>query len=331
MNSSDPSLPQAFLSSGTITNEAGLQPLVRKAVHFISMSRAENTLRAYRCDWKHFVAWCGQHGVASMPAAAATAAMYISDLAEAMKTTTVTRRLAAIAKAHQAAGFESPCSMKHAAVWETLAGIRREKGTLQNGKAPLMTRDLGRLLSALPPNALGIRDRALLLVGFAGGFRRSELAGLTVEDIEVTEDGLRLLLRRSKTDAEGASRQIGIPFGSNPQTCPVRAYRKWLEASGIAAGPVFRAINRHGRIGAKAITPQVVALVVKRWCDAAGLDPSSFGAHSLRSGLATQSACNGASERAIMRQTGHRSVQTVRRYIRQGELFIDNAAAKLGL
>jgi integrase len=170
-----------------------------------------------------------------------------------------------------------------------------------------------------------------LLIGFAGGFRRSELAALTVEDIEVMDDGLRILLRKSKTDAEGKGRHVGIPFGSNPKTCPVRAYRRWLEVSGIATGSVFRSIDRHGRIGAGAITPQVVALVVKRWCKVAGLDPARFSAHSLRSGLATQAARNGASERAIMKQTGHKSVQMVRRYIHQGELFGDNAATKLGL
>jgi integrase len=212
-----------------------------------------------------------------------------------------------------------------------LAGIRREKGTLPAGKAPLMTGDLTRLSNALPANPLGTRDRALLLIGFAGGFRRSELSALDIEDIEVVDDGLRVLLRRSKTDPEGAGRHVGIPFGSNPKTCPVRAYRRWLEVSGIATGSVFRAIDRHGRIGAGPITAQVVALVVKRWCKAAGLDPLRFSAHSLRSGLATQAARNGASERAIMRQTGHRSVQMVRRYIREGELFTDNAAGKLGL
>jgi integrase len=332
MNPTDLSSPQPFAALiGSNTDETGLPPLVRKAARYIAMSKAENTLRAYRSDWAHFVTWCEQHVFVSMPAAPATVAMYISDLAETMKTATLTRRLAAIAKAHQAAGFGSPCSMKHAAVAETLAGIRREKGTLQEGKAPLMTNDLARLCNALPPNLLGARDRALLLIGFAGGFRRSEVAALIVSDIEATDDGLRVLVRRGKTDAEGAGRHVGIPFGSNPGTCPVRAYRHWLRVSSIASGPVFRAVNRHGRIGVKAITPQVVALVVKRWCDAAGLDQSRFGAHSLRSGLATQAARNGAGERAIMRQTGHKSVQMVRRYIREGELFSDNAAAKLGL
>lgn len=174
-------------------------------------------------------------------------------------------------------------------------------------------------------------DRALLLIGFVGAFRRSELAALTVEDIEIVDDGLRVLLRRSKTDPEGAGRHVGIPFGSNPETCPVRAYRRCREVSSIASGSVFRSIDRHGSIGSGTITAQVVAMIVKRSCESAGLDPSRFSAHSLRSGLATQAARNGVSERAIMRQTGHKSVQMVRRYIREGELFTDNAAGRLGL
>jgi site-specific recombinase XerD len=311
--------------------DCGLHPIANRAAHYMAIARSQNTRRAYRSDWVDFTAWCASHALASLPATPETVALYLADAARAIKASTLTRRLAALAKAHQAAGFESPCSMRHAAVSETLAGIRREKGTMPEGKSPLMTSELVRLSCGLPDNKLGIRDRALLLIGFAGGFRRSELADLTIENIAVVEDGLRVLLRRSKTDPDGAGRTVGIPFGSNPKTCPVRAYRRWLEVSAITAGPVFRGVDRHGHIAADAITPQVVALVVKRSCKVAGLDASRFGAHSLRSGLATQAARNGASERAIMNQTGHRSVQMVRRYIREGELFNDNAAAKLGL
>jgi site-specific recombinase XerD len=331
MNSYDPSLPKPLSGGSLAIEQTGRQALVHKAAHYIALAKAENTLRAYRTDWKHFVAWSERHALTSLPAAPDTVAMYLAESAETRKASTLTRRLAAIAKAHQAAGFESPCSMKHAVVSETLAGIRREKGTSPEAKAPLMTGDLSHLSAVMPDSALGARDRALLLIGFAGGFRRSELAALVVEDIEVVEDGLRVRLRKSKTDPEGKGRLVGIPFGSDPRTCPIRAYRRWLDVSGIAAGAVFRAIDRHGHFGEDAITPQVVALVVKRWCKAAGLDPARFGAHSLRSGLATQAARNGASERSIMRQTGHKSVQVVRRYIREGELFHDNAAAKLGL
>jgi integrase len=182
----------------------------------------------------------------------------------------------------------------------------------------------------LPQSLRGLRDRALLLVGFAGGFRRSELAALDLTDITDGEEGLTVLIKRSKTDQEAAGRVIGICYGSAPDTCPVRACRAWVKASGIVEGPVFRHFHNQ-KMGDRAISPQTVALVVKRTAERAGLDSDEFAGHRLRSGLATTAAKNGASERAIMKQTGHRSVQMVRRYIREAELFQDNASARLGL
>jgi site-specific recombinase XerD len=237
--------------------KASLQPLIDRAAHFISQARATNTVAAYRSDWQHFTTWCAQHGAVELPAAPATIALYCADLASVAKVSTITRRLAAIAKAHQADGHESPCSTRNAAVAEVLAGIKREKGTLSGGKEPLLTDDVRRLLATLPRNLLGERDAALLLIGFAGGFRRSELAALNVEDLEECGDGLRVLLRRSKTDQVGTGRIVGIPFGSDPLTCPVRAYKRWLEASGITFGPAFRNVDRHGRMSTKAITPEL--------------------------------------------------------------------------
>ena len=176
-----------------------------------------------------------------------------------------------------------------------------------------------------------MRDRALLLLGFAGAFRRSELIGLDRAAVALTTDGLVVTLRRSKTDPEGAGRKIGIPYGSHPETCPVRAFRAWLEASRITAGALFRPINRHAQLGTRRLSAYAVALIVKRYATAAGLNASEFAGHSLRSGLATSAAQAGASERAIMNQTGHRSLNMVRRYIREGSLFRENAAAVVGL
>ena len=184
---------------------------------------------------------------------------------------------------------------------------------------------------ARPATSRGIcRDRALLLVGFSGGFRRSELVALDVADVTDTEDGLKILIRRSKTDQEGEGRTLGIPYGSDPKTCPVRAYRKWIETAGITEGPVFRAF-RHGAWAADALTDRVIALVVKKAAVRVGIEAAGLAGHSLRAGHATTASRNGASEASIMRQTGHRSVQMVRRYIREGSLFHDNAGAKLGL
>jgi integrase len=244
---------------------------------------------------------------------------------------TMTRRLTAITKAHQIAGYPSPATMQQPAVSETLKGIRRTLGTAQKTKAPLLTADVRRMVESLPNNLAGCRDRALLLLGFAGGFRRSELAALDTEDVTTKDDGLVVRLRRSKTDPEGQGRDVGIPYGSNPSTCPVRTVYAWKTAAGISEGALFRGIDRHGHLGAVRLHKDSIGLIVKRAAEAAGLDPALYAGHSLRAGLATQSYLNGAGELAIMRQTGHRSLAMLRRYIRDGSLFRDNAGGKLGL
>jgi integrase len=307
-------------------------PMVESARRYISQAKAENTIRAYRSDWQCFSTWCASKELQSLPARPESIACFIAETADAgAKVSTISRRLAAISKAHEAVGHESPCSMRHAVVSETFKGVRREHGTAQQGRAPLLTVHIRRILSALPDCLIGVRDRALVLLGFAGGFRRSELVMLKMEDLDFTDDGLVITVRRSKTDQEGAGRKVGIPYGSDPQTCPVRSLKRWFASAGITEGYVFRAIDRAGRIAATRLSPQAVRLVVQRRCKAAGLDVAKFSAHSLRSGLATQAAANGAPERAIMAQTGHRSVLMVRRYIRDGSLFRENAAASLGL
>lgn len=304
--------------------------LEMKAQKFIAASKSAGTLRAYGSDWEHFVSWCQAEALA-LPATPETVALYITALADTRRVSTITRRLAAISKAHQAAGLPSPCSLDHARVAEVLGGIKRELGTAPERKAPLLTVDLKRLLAKLPQSLLGMRDRALLLLGFAGAFRRAELVGLQVPDLAYSDDGLTVTLRRGKTDQEGAGRKVGIPWGSDPATCPIRAVRTWMKESEITEGPLFRNVDRHGKVAGRALTSQVVALVLKRWAGVAGLDPRVFAGHSLRAGMATQAAMSGASERSIMDQTGHRSVQMVRRYIREGSLFRENAAGKLGL
>ncbi len=303
--------------------------VAERAREYISQSKAENTIRAYRSDWAHFEGWCAAHGLVSMPATPATIGMYIADMAETAKPSTINRRIASISQAHQAAGHETPT--KGAEVKTVWAGIRRSRGIAQNGKAPTTTTEVRAMVGCLPVGLLGVRDRALILLGFAGAFRRSELVSLDVEDVEFTREGAVVTLRRSKTDQEGQGRKVGVPFGSNLNTCPVRALRAWLGASGIKSGPLFRSVNRHGQLQQDRLTDQVVALVVKRQIAAAGLDPDMYAGHSLRAGLATSAAMAGASERAIMAQTGHKSVNMVRRYIRDGSLFRENAAASVGL
>jgi integrase len=269
--------------------------------------------------------------MAALPASAETVALYLTSLAATHKPATMTRRLTAITKAHQIAGHASPATMQQPAVSETLKGIRRTLGTAQKVKAPLLTADIRRMVNALPDSLAGCRDRALLLLGFAGGFRRSELAALDVEDVQATEDGLVVKLRRSKTDPEGKGRDVGIPYGSKPSTCPVRALNAWKQASGISEGSLFRGVDRHGQLGTIRLHKDSIGLIVKRAAETAGLDPAKYAGHSLRAGMVTQGYMNGAGELALMRQTGHRSLEMIRRYIRDGSLFRENAGGKLGL
>ena len=197
-------------------------------------------------------------------------------------------------------------------------------------KTPTLTEAIRLMIRAIPDSLLGCRDRALLLVGFAGAFRRSELVSLDVEDLAFEREGVIVTFRRSKTDAAGQGRKIGIPLGSG-KTCPIRALEKWMELAGIEEGPLFRPVTRHKHVEDCRLSDKAVALIVNRWAQAVGLDPADYAGHSLRFGLATSAARNGASERAIMNQTGHRSVQMVRRYIREETIFQENAFSMTGL
>jgi integrase len=297
---------------------------------FLEASKTDATRKAYRSDWAVFTAWCEAQGVDSLPAAPETVAFFIADEAGRVKAATITRRLATISQAHQAEGHE-PSPTSSALVRTTMAGIRRTKGTAQTAKAPALTADIRAMVDTVPGNLLGVRDRALLLIGFAGAFRRSELVALDVSDVVEVADGLVVTLRHSKTDQDGAGRKVGIPYGSTLATCPVRSLKAWLEASAITEGPLFRNVNRHGQVAAVGLSDKTVALVVKRAAERGGLDPALYAGHSLRAGLATSAAAAGVSERAIMAQTGHKSLPMVRRYIRDGQLFRENAAAALGL
>jgi integrase len=298
---------------------------------FLAAAKADSSRRAYRSDWMHFEGWCRRHGLAALPSTPETVALYVTALAASHKPATIRRRLTVISRAHQSNGSPSPASMQQPLVSETLKGIRRTVGTAQSGKRPLYTDQVRAMIHALPKGLQGVRDRALLLMGYAGGFRRSELAGLKVGDVALEKDGLVVTLRHSKTDQEGQGRKVALPFGSQPETCPVRAYQEWLSEARISAGPVFREVDRHGRVQSRVLHKDSVGMIVKRAVRRIGLDASAYAGHSLRAGLATQAYRNGANELAIMQQTGHRSLSTVRKYIREGSLFRDNPAHKLGL
>jgi integrase len=302
---------------------------IERARHFAECSKAENTRRAYRADWNDFNAWCSERGLDPMPSTPGQLALYLSQRADTLSVATLRRRLAAITAAHRAAGHESPVGREPAA--SVMAGIVREKGIAAKGKAPILVDDLRAMLDVIDDNLRGTRDRAVLLLGFSSGCRRSEIVALDVEDVEIGRKGLTILLRRSKTDQVGAGRRVAIPCGRHPETCPVLAVKEWMDAANLMTGPLFRAVNKGGRVGERRLTAQVVRLLVHEYALAAGLDPERFGAHSLRSGLVTSAAIAGASEAAIAKQTGHRSVAVLRSYVRDADLFRENAASALGL
>jgi integrase len=306
-------------------------PVAGRARAYVQAAKAPSTQRAYRSDWRDFERWCQRRDLNTLPAEPETVGLYIADLAATHRPATISRRLTAIAKAHQASKLPSPASLDHPEVGETLKGIRRTHGTAQPGKRALLTADLLQVLAHLDSGLLGCRDRALLLAGFSGGLRRSELAALDLEDVAWVAEGAVLTLRRSKTDQQGRGRQVAVPRGSHPATCPIAALKAWLGAARITAGPLFRAVDRHGRAGAAGLHADSVGTIIKRAVSRAGFDPEAFAGHSLRAGFATQAARNGATVFDIMRQTGHRSVQTVARYVREAQIFHDSPAQRLGL
>ena len=313
----------------------GLEDLIQKANDLIRAAKAPSTRKAYQSDFRIYDSWCTDHGLASLPSAPETIALYIASCVVAhLAPATIARRLASISKAHQAAGFEnSPASTEHFVVGEVLKGARRTLGVAQKCKDPLLLNDICRLLAACPKNLLGLRDRALILTGFAGAFRRSELCAMAVSDLSFSDSGLVINIPRSKADQEQAGDKVAIPFGEHEETCPIEALRKWLTAAQIREGTVFRAVTRHGKLArsARGLHRDSIAAIYKTAAGRAGINATNIAGHSVRAGMATQVALNGSSERAIAKTTRHRSRRVLRRYIRPGELFRENASASLGL
>lgn len=304
--------------------------LVEQAQAYAEASRSDNTKRAYAGDWADFTTWCNDQHCESLPATAQTVALYITAQAQAgKKVATITRRLASISQAHQLAGYASPTQVEQ--VRTILKGIRRTHTTAQDQAAPITIDVLRLLVSVLPADLLGQRDRALLLLGFAGALRRSEIVALQVEDVTFSNAGAIIRLKRSKTDQEGAGLEKGIPYGENKHTCPVRALKAWLKATTIDSGPIFRPLDRWGNLKPERLSDRAVARVIQRTASAAGLDATHFSGHSLRAGLITTAAAAGISEGDIMAQSGHRSSRVMRGYIRRANLFKGNAAGKVGL
>jgi integrase len=296
-------------------------PVPEEVAALVEASIADNTRRAYRSDLAHFEAWGG-----TLPAEPAVVASYLAAHAETLSVATLVRRIATISKAHEARGLPNPCRSE--VVRATLRGVKRTRGIAQRQAEPLLRDDLFRVLDFIGEGVKDARDRALLLIGFAGGFRRSEIVGLNCDDVERVRQGVVITLRRSKTDQEGAGRKVGIPFGRT-RLCPVLALDEWLAISRIEAGPIFRPVDRHGRIASERLSGEAVLLIVKERVAATGIDPTGFSGHSLRAGFATSAVQAGVSTLKIRSQTGHASDAMLARYVRDGELFVDNAAGAL--
>jgi len=309
----------------SLQSESGV--LVRT---YLDSARSRNTIRGYRSGFQQFNSWCQAARLSPLPATQETVAMYLSSEAGRLKAATLSHRLCAIAKAHKAASLPNPIK-DSILISETLKGIKRVHGSSQAQKAPVLTEDLRTMLRVLPDSMQGIRDRALLLVGFAGAFRRSELVSLDVSAVAFTSEGLLITLLRSKTDQEGIGRQVAIPEGQHQETCPVRALRAWLTAAIITEGPIFRSVNRHSQPSKERLTDHSVGLIVKRYAKLIGLAHADFSGHSLRAGFVTSAARAGEPERRIMRQTGHKSIEMVLRYVRRADIFKDNSVRSLGL
>jgi site-specific recombinase XerD len=297
---------------------------------YAANSKAKNTWRAYRSDLRDFADWCRASNLQVLPAAPETVAAYLTFLAPHCKVSTIKRRLSAISQQHIMAGHDSPTLSP--LVKLTMQGIRRTHAPQQTVRRvlPAITSVMYKFVDPLGDTIIDKRDRALLLIGFAGAFRRSELTQLRLSDVTETEDGLRIRLRQSKTDQEGEGFTKGIPFGAELKTCPVRAWREWKAAAVLQDGQAFRSITRHGTIGTSMST-QAVADVIKKRARAAGLDYTEYSGHSLRAGLITAAAMANVPERVIAKQSGHKSIPVLRTYIREGSLFTENAAAKVGL
>ncbi len=284
----------------------------------LKSSKASNTLRAYKADYKDFAAFCSKHGFKSMPSEPKIISLYLTHLSQTSKFSTLKRRIASISVIHRLSGHY--IDTKHPMITENLMGIKRAKGSYQKAKKPILINDLKSIIDVIDKDKNEKRktkNKALILIGFAGGFRRSELVGILFEDIDFVIEGVKIFIKRSKTDQSGEGMTKGIPYFSNSEYCPVIALKNWLEKSKIKSGKIFDMSDKN------------VALCIKKYTSIAGLDPNKYSGHSLRSGFATSAAELGAEERDIMAMTGHKTTQMVRRYIQEANLFKNNALNKI--
>ena len=296
-----------------------IKSLELETIKNLRNSKSANTLRAYQSDYNDFSLFCSKNGFQPMPTQPKILALYLTHLSSYSKYSTLKRRLASISMLHKTKGHY--IDTKHPIIMENLMGIKRTNGSNQKGKKPILINDLKSLIKAIyrsnEKDFRKLRDKALVLIGFSGGFRRSELVDIEYEDIEFVEEGIKIFVKRSKTDQSGEGMTKAIPYFDNENFCPVKALKKWIEEVNLKNGKIFN------------ISDKSVALIIKKYANYAGLDSNRYAGHSLRSGFATSTAESGADERSIMEMTGHKSTEMVRRYIKEANLFKNNALNKI--
>jgi len=295
-------------------------------------SKASNTVRAYKSDFNDFGLFCAQNGFKSLPSDPKIVSLYLTQLStKNVKISTIKRRLVSIGVIHKLKGHY--LDTKHPLIVENLMGIKRRKATIQNGKKPILINILKKIINVIDQQKKEkikiCRDRTIILIGFSGGFRRNEIVSLDFDDLDFVEEGLKINIKRSKTDQFGEGSTKALPYFDNLQYCPVVSIQNWIEISGINSGPLFRRFTKGSNLSEKRLTDQTVAILIKNYLDLAGIDSKNYSGHSLRSGFATSAAEAGAEERTIMAMTGHKSTEMVRRYIKEANLFKNNALNKI--
>jgi site-specific recombinase XerD len=297
-------------------------------------SKANNTVRAYKSDFNDFGLFCAQRGFKSLPSEPKIVSLYLTYLStKDVKMSTLKRRLVSIGVIHKLKGHY--LDTKHPSIIENIMGIKRRKGSVQKGKKPLLINSLKEIINVIDnkknKEINKIRDRSIILIGFSGGFRRNEIVSLDYEDLDFVPEGLKIILKRSKTDQFGEGSLKALPYFDNTKYCPVLSLKKWIEISNINSGPLFRRFSKGSKLTENRLTDQTVALLIKKYLNLAGIDSKNYSGHSLRSGFATTAAESGADERNIMSMTGHKTPEMVRRYIKEANLFKNNALNKIKL
>ena len=298
----------------------------------LQSSKAANTVRAYKSDFKDFSLFCAQNGFKALPSEPKIVSLYLTHLStKNAKMSTLKRRLVSIGVIHKLKGHY--LDTKHPAIIENIMGIKRRKGSIQKSKKPILINSLKKMINVIDQQKKDeikkLRDRSIILIGFSGGFRRNEIVSLDYDDLDFVPEGLKINLRRSKTDQFGEGFTKALPYFDSSQYCPVVSLKKLLDISKINSGPVFRSFVKGSKLSEKRLTDQTVALLIKEYLNLAGIDSKNFSGHSLRSGFATSAAESGVEERSIMSMTGHKSSEMVRRYIKEANLFKNNALNKI--